>query len=215
MTIKSYRTDNGIFTKEEFLSEIIEHNQTITCSGVGAHHQNGIAERAIRTHVTKARTILLHAMLRWPEQTSTDLWPMAMQHSEHLVNVLPNMSDGFSPDEKFCRTFKSTPQLQHLPVWGCPTYVLDPRLQDKRKLPKWHSRSRRGQFLGWSPLHASNVALVRNLTTGCILPQFHVVFDNWFETVYCDEGEEEPPIWDVIVTTSQFTANIDPEELHG
>ena len=211
--VKSYRTDNGIFTKEQFLTEIIDNNQSISCSGVGAHHQNGIAERAIRTHVTKARTILLHAMLRWPEQTSSDLWPMAMQHSEHLVNILPNMSDGFSPEEKFCRTFKTNIHLEHLPVWGCPTYVLDPTLQDGRKIPKWNSRSRRGQFVGWSPLHASNVALVRNLNTGRISPQFHVVFDNWFETVYCDEEEEEPPVWDIIVTHSKFAANVDPLEM--
>ena len=63
-------------------------------------------------------------------------------------------------------------------------------------------------------MHASNVALIRNLTTGRISPQFHVVFDNWFETISTD-SDEIPPVWDVLVTTSQFEANVDAEELEG
>jgi hypothetical protein len=214
--VKAYRSDNGIFTKEAFMNEIATNHQSITASGVGAHHQNGCAERAIRTVVTKARVQLLHAQLRWPEQTPSDLWPMAMQHSEHLLNIIPSTTqDGYSAEERFCRAFKSTPQLAHLPVWGSPAYVLDPTLQDGRKLPKWRPRSRRGQFVGWSPLHSSKVALIRNLTTGRISPQFHVIFDNWFETVYCDEEEEEPPDWDIIVTSSQFESQVDREDLAG
>ena len=183
ITIKRYRTDNGIFSTQEFMQEIKNKDQFITFSGVGAHHQNGVAERNIRTVVTKARTMLLHAMLRWPDQTENDLWPMAMQHAADLINIIPKMGDGLSPEEKFSRSLKQSSRLENLPVWGCPAYVLEPTLQDGKKLPKWQSRSRRGQFMGWSPLHASNVALVRNLDTGAISPQFHVVFDNWFETV--------------------------------
>ena len=62
-------------------------------------------------------------------------------------------------------------------------YVLDPKLQDGKKLPKWQPHSRRGQFLGFSLDHASNVGLIRNLRTGFISPQFHVVHDENFETV--------------------------------
>ena len=50
--VLSYRTDNGIFTKEAFMTELESKNQLITASGVGAHHQNRIAERSIRTLVT-------------------------------------------------------------------------------------------------------------------------------------------------------------------
>jgi hypothetical protein len=61
-------------------------------------------------------------------------------------------------------------------VWGCPTYVLDPKIQDGKKLPRWQPKSRRTQFLGWfSKRHASTIGgLVRNLKTGAISPQFHV-----------------------------------------
>lgn len=37
--------------------------------------------------------------------------------------------------------------LNRLHVFGCPTYVLDPSLQDRHKIPKWNPRTRRGQFL--------------------------------------------------------------------
>jgi len=216
VVVSGYRTDNGIFTKLEFLKEIEDNHQHLTVSGVGAHHQNGVAERGIRTVVTKARSQLLHAQLRWPEQTPSDLWPMAMQHSEHLLNVIPSASlDGFSAEERFCRSLKSTDQLRELHVWGCPAYVLEPTLQDGRKLPKWQPRSRRGQFVGWSPLHSSKVALVRNLVTGRISPQFHVVFDDWFETVHCAEDTDVPPEWDVIVTNSHFESNVDAVDLES
>ena len=56
--IKSFRADNGIFKSEEFRLELKNNAQDITYCGVGAHHQNGIAERYIRTMVEKARTVL-------------------------------------------------------------------------------------------------------------------------------------------------------------
>ena len=42
-----------------------------------------------------------------------------------------------------------------------------------------------------------------------------MIFDNWFETVELDKEEETPPQWDVIVTSSTFMANLDPEDLDG
>eukprot|EP00956_Cyclotella_meneghiniana_P015936 scaffold24808_cov102-Cyclotella_meneghiniana.AAC.1 len=76
-------------------------------------------------------------------------------------------------------------------VWGCPVYVLDPKLQDGKKLPKWNRRARMGQFLGFSREHSSTVALVRNLHTGYVSPQYHVVFDDNFQTVFNDGKTSE------------------------
>ena len=39
-----------------------------------------------------------------------------------------------------------------------------------------------GHFLGFSDDHSSLVKNVRNLSTGYISPQFHLVFDDLFET---------------------------------
>ena len=42
--IAQYRADNGIFSSREFEDEIERTKQAISFSGVGAQHQNGIAE---------------------------------------------------------------------------------------------------------------------------------------------------------------------------
>jgi len=47
---------------------------------------------------------------------------------------------------------------QRLHVWGCPTFLLDPELQDGKKLPKWILQSHFGFFMGYSHSHSSTVA---------------------------------------------------------
>ena len=67
--------------------------------------------------------------------------------------------------------------------FGCPVYVLHNTLQARIKISKWDSRSRLGLYLGPSPRHARSVGLVLNLRTGLVSPQFHMKFDDYFETV--------------------------------
>ena len=85
--------------------------------------------------------------------------------------------------ELFTNTKLDHTHLRRMHVWGCPAYVLDPKLQDGHKLPKWSPRSRRGQFLGYSKEHSSTIGLILNLRTGYIAPQFHVVYDDLYQTV--------------------------------
>ena len=80
----------------------------------------------------------------------------------------------------------SKPNFEHLKqthVWGCPTYVLEPAIQDGRKLPKWQPKSQRGVFLGFSERHFSQIGLIKNLCTGAVSPQYHVVYNDNFTTV--------------------------------
>eukprot|EP00978_Attheya_sp_CCMP212_P035308 scaffold152839_cov109-Attheya_sp.AAC.1 len=72
-------------------------------------------------------------------------------------------------------------RLQH--TFGCPTYALNNKLQGGKSIPKWQERARVGIYLGLSPQHSRSVALVLSLTTGLVSPQFHVEFDDLFETV--------------------------------
>ena len=44
-------------------------------------------------------------------------------------------------------------------------------------------------------MHAETVALVRNLRTGYLSPQYHVVYDDAFETVYTSD-DKPPPEWE-------------------
>ena len=60
---------------------------------------------------------------------------------------------------------------------------MDPKLQGGKKLPKWDPITRQEQYLGKSPDHASSVGLIRNLRTRDVSPQFHVLYDNQFQTV--------------------------------
>jgi len=67
--------------------------------------------------------------------------------------------------------------------------MLDEKLQSGSiGPPKWEPISRLGIYVGNSPATAGSVALVLNITTGHILTQYHVVFDNNFSTV--------PALWD-------------------
>jgi len=74
VSIQSYHGDNGVFKSAEFQEELTLHQQTISFSGTGAPHQNGIAERAIQQTTLWARAMLLHALITWPNQTKIDLW---------------------------------------------------------------------------------------------------------------------------------------------
>jgi hypothetical protein len=61
--------------------------------------------------------------------------------------------------------------------------------------PKWEPLSRTGVYLGHSPFHAGNVALVFNPRTGCILPQYHVVFNDTLLTICFMDAGTVPPQW--------------------
>ena len=66
---------------------MLKKQQKIIFSGSGASHQNRAAERTIKTVVTMARTMLMHAALRCPEDTfPTDIWPMAMDYAVWVYN---------------------------------------------------------------------------------------------------------------------------------
>ena len=190
VSIRSYRGDNGVYKSAAFKKSCDSMNQTFDYSGIGAHHHNGIAERGIRTVSTCARTMLLHAMIHWPEETELNLWPFAVDYAVYLWNLMPREKSGLSPTELFYATKSNHEELQNAKVWGCPVYVLDPTLQDGKKLPRWQPRSRLGQFLGRSKSHASSVGLIKNIATGKVTSQFHVVYDDHFSTLPVNKRTE-------------------------
>jgi hypothetical protein len=49
ITVKEYHADNGIFASNVFKEDCDSLHQQYLFSGVGAHHQNGIAGRNIKT----------------------------------------------------------------------------------------------------------------------------------------------------------------------
>ena len=60
-----------------------------------------------------------------------------------------------------------------------------------------------GIYLGRSPAHAGNVALVLNPKTGLVSPQYHVVFDDDFTTVPHLQKGTVPSNWEKLVLGSR------------
>jgi len=87
VSISHIRADNGAYT-----AKILDHDcrkklQTLSFCAVGAHWQNGVAERFIGTLVTRARTILLHAMAKWPQVVTESMWPFALRYMVNFHNA--------------------------------------------------------------------------------------------------------------------------------
>ena len=96
--VQSYLSDNGkAFTNKEHVAESAAFKQVSHFAGVGAHHHNGVAERNIQTIMSMARTMMLHAAIRWCDTADTTLWPMAVDHAVYIHNHLPNRKNGLAP----------------------------------------------------------------------------------------------------------------------
>jgi hypothetical protein len=212
--IKNIHTDNGVFNSAEFRAHCEHLKQKIRFSAVGAHHQNGIAENAIRTICNMARANMMHAMIRWPEKNMLDLWPFAMSYAIWVHNRLPPGGYGACPLEIWSKQKITHSELPRGHVFGCPVYVLDPALQDGKKIPKWDSKARQGIFVGFSDEHSSLAPLVLNPKTQHISPQYHVIFDDKFTTVpSLNSVEQRDAIWDELFKQNKNELFIDPDDL--
>jgi hypothetical protein len=182
--IESYHSDNGIFKSKAWQDHCYTNRQGLTFAGVNAHHQNGKTERRIRELQDMARTMLIHAKHRWPSAITANLWPYAIRMANDVLNSTPSSKfpDGRIPMSSFSKANVTTNPV-HWQPFGCPVYVLSSAKQTTGIQNKWAERSKVGIYLGRSPQHAQSVALVLNLDTGLVSPQFHVTFDPTFQTM--------------------------------
>jgi hypothetical protein len=79
-------------------------------------------------------------------------------YATYLYNHSPN-DHSLCPANLFTGSTVLHHWLKDIHVWRCPVYVLDPHLKAGQKIPCWEPRSCRGVFLGFSPLHSSQVPL--------------------------------------------------------
>ena len=198
--IKPFRADNGVFKATPFRIDLEASNQNITFCGVGAHHQNGIAERFIGILTERARTVLLNAHARNTIHIPMELWTFAFRHVCTQWNNTPRKELNWcTPNEMFAgvgrQIKRKKTQFQHFHPFGCPVYILHEAIQDNKKPPRWNPRSRVGIYLGKSKHHASDVAWVLNTKTGNVSPQYHVVHDDNFSTTKCTSELGEITIW--------------------
>jgi hypothetical protein len=125
-SIKCLRSDNGtefcnrIFAKY-LQSSGIKHQKTVPYTP----EQNGVAERANRSIIEKARTIMYEANLSkkfWAEAANTVVYLKNRSPTKAVMNAVP--------EELWS---KRKIDLSHLKVFGCLTYGLIPS-QKRRKL---------------------------------------------------------------------------------
>ena len=112
------------------MEELFKKQQKIRFSRAGASHQNGEAERSIKTVVTMESTMSMHNALRCPEDTfSTDIWPMEMDYAVWVYNQTPDMQSGLSAIGIWSRSRfdPMSETLSNRHVWSFPTYVLEPK----------------------------------------------------------------------------------------
>ena len=190
--VQSYHADNGIFYANKWVDDCRRNNQNFSFSAVGAHHQKRICGKA-HPHSPRAGygTMLIHASAKLPAAITTHLWPFTICMATLMIKETPNMGDHIkrSPIQIFAASMVQ-PNQKHWQTFGCPVYILDRALQSNAPFHKWNKRSKVGIYLGRSPHHARNVALVLDRTTGLVSPQFHVSFDPKFHTLQKDDYDQ-------------------------
>eukprot|EP00804_Cyclotella_cryptica_P006589 CCRYP_008569-RA/>CCRYP_008569-RA protein AED:0.10 eAED:0.08 QI:0/-1/0/1/-1/1/1/0/161 len=141
--ISHLHSDNGIFTADMFCADCKQKHQSQSFSGVGAKHQNALTERARQTITYMARTFMVHVSLHWSERGVDDLalWGFAVKHAAWLHNRIPSQTTGLTPLELLSKTKADNRDLLRSYVWGCPVFVLDPKIQDGKKIPRWNRQS--------------------------------------------------------------------------
>jgi hypothetical protein len=141
-TIKIFRSDSGReFLSDNFCQILTLEGTLAQLSCLGAHAQNGVAERKHRHIIESARTILISSFVPscfWSEAVSTVVYLINRHPSSKLL--------GKSPSEVL---FGTPPRHDHLRVFGCICYVLLP----PRERTKLTAQSVECVFLGYSLEH--------------------------------------------------------------
>lgn len=124
--LKNLRSDDaGELRSKEFLSFLSSMGINLITSVAGAHEQNALAERLIRTLVEGSRVMLFVARL--PKYLFED----ALRFMTHVYNLRAHSSlDGKTPYELF---FSTVPSVAHLRVFGAHCHVLS-RVQNPDKM---------------------------------------------------------------------------------
>lgn len=126
-----------------------------------------------------------------------------LKTAQDMMNQLTINLDSKMTEMLFLDVALATLCLHDRNTWGCPCYILDSRLQtNPKRVLKWEPQAWLGIYVGQSPHHAGNKALVLNPNTGLISPQFHVAFDDDFTTVPHLRKWSVPPNWANLVWSS-------------
>jgi len=180
----------------------------IRVAGTGAHHQNGLVERANQTLDKAIRAMLIGAGL------PVKFWPYAFRHFLRIKNsALPRRDATESAHQKL---HGEKDDLGLLRTFGCRLRV---------KILAWQNRAKhiqdtkKGIFLGYRTNTLKNVAWCDPLTDR-VKHGYHVRFDEGFNNLplsklppnvaLMDRCEERVPVETLTITIPPFTTSEHP-----
>ncbi len=136
--VKHYHGDNVFSLLRNIVLSVKRKGKVSPSLVLERNTKNARAERAIQMIMFMACSFMVHASLHWTDQGSDDilLWPFAVRHAVWIYNRVPNCQSGLTPLELLTKSKADHRDLLHAHMWGCPAIVLEPQLQNNKKLPK-------------------------------------------------------------------------------
>jgi hypothetical protein len=150
--------------------------------------------------------MLNHAISRWDKTITTKLWPFAIQHAATIYNTTKRRSRNYdlSPWEQFTGERSKLNQTDMHPLF-CPVYMLDRHMQEGTSPPKWTKRTTQKVYVDHLNHYSKSVPMVWDPTTKLVSPQFHVMFDDNFDTVLApDSNVKQSDTMDRLFQTNRY-----------
>jgi hypothetical protein len=137
--------------------------------------QNGLVERSNGTLCAAARSMLNHENSIWDKTITAELWPFPIQHAATIYNTTKRRP----------RDYDISPwkQFNDMHPLFYPVYILARRMQEGTSPPKWTKRSTQKVYVGHLHHYSKSVPIVWDPNTKLVSPQFHVMFDDNFDTI--------------------------------
>jgi hypothetical protein len=92
-------TNNGAFRTVIFQKEIDSKVQNISFSGANAQWQNGLVDRSNGTLCAAARSMFNHAISKWEQTLTPELWHLAIQHAAIIFNTTERRSRNYEENK--------------------------------------------------------------------------------------------------------------------
>jgi hypothetical protein len=150
--------------------------------------------------------MLNHAISRWDKTITAELWPFSIQHAAIIYNTTKRRSH----DYDIIQCEQSTDECSKLdqndmhPLL-CPVCVLDRRMQEGTSPPKWTKRTTQKVYIRHLHHYSKSVPMVWDPKTKLISPQFHVMFDDNFDTVQApDPNITQADTMDSLFKTNRY-----------
>jgi len=134
-TYNNHLADNEVFKSNAFVQHINESAAIAFLGEVPIIKWHCRKNYSICLNI--ARGMYLHASVHWKDLAAADCWPMAINYATYMYNHTPK--NGFCSADIFFGGMVPRHHLKDFPVWGCPVFVLDPKLQQGQKLPRWET----------------------------------------------------------------------------